>query len=274
MLESLKIKNIALINEATVNFDKGLNILTGKTGDGKSNIINALTFVLGDRADKSLIKNGCDFATVTAVFQIDDMNEYMLDFFNQLGIEPENTIIITRNLNMSGRNECRVNGEMVTLNMLKKCTTHLVDIHGQFDHQLLLDVKTHLKMLDSLCGNALVKPKENLVEHISELRQIENSMSKIGGVGVEREKNIDLYNYQINEIDLADLKVGEDEELQKTKTKYLSSSKIIEALTDATNGLSDGNYNIMSMVQSVLSSLSNVTSFDEVIKEQKDRLNN
>ena len=125
MLQSLKIKNIALINEAVVEFNKGLNILTGETGAGKSIIIDALTFVLGDRADKSLIKNGTDFAKVEAVFDVDVNDINILNFFESIDIEPESTIIISRNLNLQGKNECRVNGEIVTLNMLKKIYTYL-----------------------------------------------------------------------------------------------------------------------------------------------------
>lgn len=274
MLDSLKIKNIALINEATVNFNNGLNILTGETGAGKSIIIDALTFVLGERADKSLIKNGCEFAKVEAVFNIEDMNDAIIDFFKQIDIDPESTIIITRNINLQGKNECRVNGEVVTLNMLKKLTFQLVDVHGQFDHQLLLDVKTHIKMLDSICGIKLNQHLDLLRSHILKLKNIENEIKKIGGIGLEREKNIDLYRYQINEIELANLKLGEDEELQKIKTKYLSSSKIVDALTDVTSGLKDGNYNTLSIMQNCITILNNVSQYDDTIKEQKERLNN
>lgn len=274
MLDSLKIKNIALINEATVNFNNGLNILTGETGAGKSIIIDALTFVLGERADKSLIKNGCEFAKVEAVFNIEEMNDAIIDFFKQIDIGPESTIIITRNINLQGKNECRVNGEVVTLNMLKKLTFQLVDVHGQFDHQLLLDVKTHIKMLDSICGIKLNQHLDLLRSHILKLKNIENEIKKIGGIGLEREKNIDLYRYQMNEIELANLKLGEDEELQKTKTKYLSSSKIVDALTDVTSGLKDGNYNTLSIMQNCITILNNVSQYDDTIKEQKERLNN
>ena len=126
MLQSLKIKNIALINEAIVDFNKGLNILTGETGAGKSIIIDALCFVLGERADKSLIKTGCDSARVEAVFDVDITNPDLLSFFEKIDLEPESTVIINRVLSVSGKNDCRVNGESVTLHMLKKLITSVI----------------------------------------------------------------------------------------------------------------------------------------------------
>ncbi len=274
MLQSLRIKNIALINEATVEFNKGLNILTGETGAGKSIIIDALTFVLGERADKSLIKNGCDFAKVEAVFDVDITNENIKAFFNLIECEPENTVIITRHLNLLGKNDCRVNGEIVTLNMLKKLTTHLVDIHGQFDHQLLMDVKTHIKMLDLFAGSKVCAEKEILKGHIEKLNLITKEINLIGGVGEDRVRNIDLLNYQINEIELAELKVGEDEELNKTKTKYLNSAKLVENLTSAVEALYDGNYSSLNSANSAISTLNYISNLDDELNNQKIRLTN
>lgn len=274
MLQSLKIKNIALINEATVEFNKGLNILTGETGAGKSIIIDALCFVLGERADKSLIKSGCETAKVEAVFDIDVNNKIVIDFFNLLDIEPESTVIITRTLNISGKNDCRVNGEAVTLNMLKKLTFALVDIHGQFDHQLLMDVKTHVKMLDALASDEITPLFENLCNNINYYKAICKQINDIGGIGEDRQKNIDLLSYQINEIELANLTLGEDEELTKTKTKYLNSAKLSESLNSSVDSLYGGNYNAMMFISSAISDLSNISSIDSDINEQKERLTN
>lgn len=274
MLQSLKIKNIALINEAVVEFNKGLNILTGETGAGKSIIIDALTFVLGDRADKSLIKNGTDFAKVEAVFDVDVNDINILNFFESIDIEPESTIIISRNLNLQGKNECRVNGEIVTLNMLKKLTTNLVDIHGQFDHQMLMDLKTHIKMIDIFSKNEIENVKNKLKENIEIYNKTIDEINAIGGVGLDREKNIDLYNYQINEIEMANLKINEDEELVQTKNKYLNSEKLVENITASVDALYDGNYNSLMGISSAISSLNSIVGLDEEIEKQKERLTN
>lgn len=274
MLQSLKIKNIALINEATVEFNKGLNILTGETGAGKSIIIDALCFVLGERADKSLIKTGTDSARVEAVFEVDVSNNAIIDFFNMIDVEPESTIIITRVLSLTGKNECRVNGESVTLNMLKKLTTHLVDIHGQFDHQLLMDTKTHIKMLDTLAKVDIGPLFDNLNNDIAIYKKIASDIDAIGGIGEDRQRNIDMLSYHINEIEMAELKIGEDDELAKTKNRYLNSAKLNENLSSAVDNLYSGNYNAMMFMSTALSNLNSISNLDGDILELKDRLSN
>ena len=127
MISSLKINNIALIDESVIKLGEGFNALTGETGAGKSIIIDSLNFVLGSKADKTLVKTGKDFARVEVVFDLPQLNESIIEFFNSLNIEPETTIIITRHLNVNGKNEIRVNGEAVTLSMLKKLTINLND---------------------------------------------------------------------------------------------------------------------------------------------------
>ena len=274
MLQSLKIKNIALINEAVVEFNKGLNILTGETGAGKSIIIDALCFVLGERADKSLIKTGTDSARVEAVFDVDVSNPDILNFFEMIDVEAENTVIITRVLSMSGKNECRVNGESVTLNMLKKLTTHLVDIHGQFDHQLLMDTKTHIRMLDLLGKKEIDKALDTLKENIDKYNNVQSQIKAIGGIGEDRQKNIDMLSYHINEIEMAELKLDEVDDLTKTKNRYLNSAKLNENLSSAVDSLYGGNYNAISMISMALANLNSVSNIDEDILSYKERLNN
>lgn len=274
MLQSLKIKNIALINEAVVDFNKGLNILTGETGAGKSIIIDALCFVLGERADKSLIKTGTDSAKVEAVFDVDVSNPDILNFFEMIDVEPESTVIITRVLSLAGKNECRVNGESVTLNMLKKLTTHLVDIHGQFDHQLLMDTKTHIRMLDLLGKKEIDSALAVLQSNIEKYNDIQSQIKSIGGIGEDRQKNIDMLSYHINEIEMAELKLDEVEDLTKTKNRYLNSAKLNENLSSAVDFLYSGNYNAISMISLALSNLNSVSNIDEDISNYKERLNN
>jgi len=141
MLQKLKIKNIALIDECVIDFEKRLNTLTGETGAGKSIIIDSLNFVLGARGDKSLIKSGTEFSKVDAIFYTED--ESIMQLMEDVGIDKDNTIIISRTMSLNGKNECRVNGEIVPLSTIKKITSKLVDVFGQNDQQFLLDTKSH-----------------------------------------------------------------------------------------------------------------------------------
>ena len=156
MLRSLKINNIALIDECHIQFDSGFNVLTGETGAGKSIIIDSINFVLGSRSDKSLIKHGKETARVEAVFDIDEDTR---PIFEEMGLEWESVLIITRVFSINGKSECRINGNIATLGMLKKITSHIVDVFGQNDHAILLDENAHLDMLDQFASPDLNKKK-------------------------------------------------------------------------------------------------------------------
>jgi len=246
MLNLLKIKNIALIEECVIDFKNGLNTLTGETGAGKSIIIDSLNFVLGARGDKSLIKSGAEQARVEAVFETE--NEEILSILSDYGIEPENTIIISRTLNVSGKNECRLNGELVTLNMLKKVTEKLVDVFGQNDQQFLLDTKRHITFLDAFNPTALSEDKLKLQAKLEELKGINKEIENIGGDGAERERNIDLIKYQINEIVASDLKSQEEEDLTARRAILLNAEKIAEKFNDL-DAYSNGSPSLISALQ-------------------------
>ena len=146
MLESLSIKNIALIEKQTVEFKKGLNVLSGETGAGKSLIIDSLSLLLGEKADKHLISKGQTQASVEAVFT--SLNKQVKEKMEELGLDIEDQLIISRKISLEGKNECRVNGRSFTLSMLKKLAAPLMDLHGQFEHQNLLKISSHLNILD------------------------------------------------------------------------------------------------------------------------------
>lgn len=256
MLSKLKIKNIALIDECVIDFESGFNTLTGETGAGKSIIIDSLNFVLGARGDKGLIKSGTESARVEAVFDCSD--ETVFAVLSDYGIEPENTIILSRTLNLSGKNECRINGEIATLNMLKNVARMLVDVFGQNDQQFLLDVNRHVEFLDSFAGAELDKTKGMLAEKLSHLRDINLQIGGIGGDGAERERNIDLLRYQINEIVVSDLKQNEEDDLNARKNILLSSEKIAEKFGEL-NYYTDGDASVVSALKnskSVIEALS------------------
>lgn len=269
MLRTLKIKNIALIDECTIEFDNGFNVLSGETGAGKSIIIDSINFVLGSRSDKSLIKHGADMAKVEAVFDVD---ESVKPVFDELGLDFETTVIVTRVFSLSGRNECRLNGETITLNMLKKIMAQIVDVFGQNDHSLLLDEVTHLQLLDSFADGQLEREKLVLLGRIEDLKDINARIRSIGGSGESRERTKDLLSYQINEIENANLIRGEEDTLNERKNVLINAEKISNTLNDVLNYL-DGDYGVLSNVRLSSNMLSGLEKFSQIYDELSTRLN-
>ena len=190
MLQSLTIKNIALIDEITIELGSGLNVLTGETGAGKSLIIDSLALLLGEKADKGLISYGKQFASVEAVFTTD--SELVLSKLEEFGLEKENTIIIYRKLSADGKNECRVNGKSFTLSMLKSVTMPLMDLHGQFQHQELLKESAQLKVLDAF-GVSEIKPKrKEYLDVFLRLKQVKKQLASFNFDSKDREKLLDM----------------------------------------------------------------------------------
>ena len=271
MISSLKINNIALIDESVIKLGEGFNALTGETGAGKSIIIDSLNFVLGSKADKTLVKTGKDFARVEVVFDLPCLNDAIIDFFDLINVEPENTIIITRNLNVNGKNEIRVNGEAVTLSMLKKLTINLVDIHGQHDHQALLDSKNHIKIIDSLDNN-IQKLKDELNNKILELKEINSNIDDLGGEGEDKLRNIKLLEHEINEIEMADLKVGEEEDLIQKRKYYANSEKLSRSLNEVYVCLKGGDAGVGNQIKSAIYSLGLVSDISQELTDLNSRL--
>ena len=224
MLQSLTIRNIALIDNLTIELSDGFNVLTGETGAGKSLIIDSLALLLGEKADKTLISYGSEFASVEAVFET--TSEEVLSKLEEFGLERENTIIIYRKLGADGRNECRVNGKSFTLSMLKTITSPLMDLHGQFQHQELLKESCQLSTLDEFGGEDLLKVKKEFKEIFYRLKQIKKQLSSFNFDSRDREKLLDLYDYQIKEIEEANFVSGEEETLKEFRMKVLNQEKI------------------------------------------------
>lgn len=224
MLQSLTIKNIALIDNLTIELGNGFNVLTGETGAGKSLIIDSLALLLGEKADKSLIAYGENFASVEAVFYTES-NE-ILSRLEELGLDRENTIIIYRKLSIDGKNECRVNGKSFTLSMLKSITTPLMDLHGQFQHQELLKESVQLKTLDEFGGVEVKKIRNEFRDLFYRLKQIKKQLSGFNFDSKDREKLLDMYSFQISEIEEANFVSGEEEELKEFRMKVLNQEKI------------------------------------------------
>lgn len=224
MLLSLKIENIAVIESADLEFGKGLNVLTGETGAGKSIVIDSINAILGERTSRELIRNGSDSGKVVASFV--DVNPYVLKVLDNLGIEKteDNSLTISRSITMSGKNTCRVNGWPVTVSQLKEIGTSLINIHGQHDSQALLSPDKHCGFIDKLAGNeALLKEYK---EAFHSLIVTKKELDVLYDTRDEKEQRLDYLNFVINELTDADIKAGETEELNKEKNLLQNSAKI------------------------------------------------
>ncbi|MBQ7266048.1 MAG: DNA repair protein RecN [Firmicutes bacterium] len=225
MLERLYVKNFALIDETDIEFEEGLNVLSGETGAGKSILIGSLNFVLGGKADKDIIKKGAQQAEVSAVLYVD---ENVKNSLREVGIETEddNTVLLTRTFNISGRSSCRVNGKAATVGIMKEAAKLLVDIHGQHEHQSLSDSKKHIFLLDKMCPQELEEEKEKLEKLLEKYKSIDSKLSKLDMNDEALARQVDMYKFQKEEIEEANLEVGEEERLKDKRTKFLNLANI------------------------------------------------
>ncbi|MDO4547429.1 MAG: AAA family ATPase, partial [Clostridia bacterium] len=215
MLFEIAIENVALIDKLRLELGRGFNVLTGETGAGKSIVVGALTMVLGARGDKSLVRSGCDKARVEAVFDV-SFNEAARAILAEMGLEAEDGVCtVAREISSEGRGLCRVCGSVVQLSFLKRLAGTMVELHGQNEHQQLMDPSQHLSFLDSYAGNEhalLLGEVARAYEEYSSLRrehqQLKSSIEK-------REQIRETLAFQLEEIDAVKPKIGEDEHLEK-----------------------------------------------------------
>ncbi len=236
MLSELCIDNIAIIEEASIRFDKGLNIFTGETGAGKSILIDAINAVLGERTSRDLIRTGASKANVTALFT--DISEAVRTKLTELGYEPEQdgSLLISREVTTDGRANCRINSKPATVSMLRELGEHLIDIHGQHDSRSLLDADKHTRFIDAFGGLAPLL-REYTHCYIT-LQEIEKRLHSISTDESEKARRIDLLTYQINEIEEAALETGEEEALISERKRINNATRILEALSTAYESLS------------------------------------
>ena len=215
MIASLHIKNIGIIEDLNIDFNKGLNVLTGETGAGKTLIIDSLQIISGGRFSKEMIRKGENNSFVEACLYLPN-NEYSED----------GNIIISREINVNGKNMCKINGRMVTVNELKEFMKNFIEIHGQNENQYLLDNKKHLDYLDGFSGEKIKKIKEKYKELYLEYNEIKKELKENFGDEKEKQRKLDLLQYQINEIEEADLKINEDKEIAEIRKIMQNSEKI------------------------------------------------
>ncbi|MCH5320399.1 MAG: DNA repair protein RecN [Eubacterium sp.] len=260
MLKTLDIENIAVIEKTTVDFSSGLNVLTGETGAGKSIVVDSINAILGERTSKELVRHGAENAYVSAYFE--DVSETVHEKLNELGFESEedNSLLLTRKISAFGKSSCKINGKSATVSMLKEIGNVLVNIHGQHDSQALLNPDFQYKYIDMLFDDsmALDEYKKSFKELISVRRRLKALTSD----ETDKERRLELLDYQINELEEADIKVGERDELSKRKALINKSEAIAAALNTAllaVNGDEEAS-GIQSLINDNFNSLS---AFDE-----------
>lgn len=272
MLKNIQIKNVALIEEASIEFEKGLNVLSGETGSGKSVILDSLNFVLGAKADKSMIRNGSDFCMVKAEFDVKN-NPFIKSELDALDIDCDDDLIVSRKFSLSGAGSIRINGEPVTLTGLKNVTGHLVDVHGQSEHFYLLKEANQLALIDAYGGEKIAKAKEELSKEISALKNVLSELNKLGGDDGQRALRLDILKYQVNEIKESDVKEYEYEDLIALKAKLSNQEKISEALNETKQALS-GEGAATDGVSYARNAISRISNLDKSYADILTRLEN
>ena len=237
MISSLHIRNIGIIEDLSIDFNKGLNVLTGETGAGKTLIIDSLQIISGGRFSKEMIRKGETNSFVELCLYCPE---------NEKAIE--GNIIVSREININGKNMCKINGRMVTVNELKDFMKQFIEIHGQNDNQNLLDSKLHLKYLDGFIGTEILgKDKEKYRTLYNRYLEIKEELKQNYGDDKERQRKLDLLIYQTEEIEQAKLKENEEQGLEEKRNLFLNSEKIVENLNEADSLLSENTIDSLSM---------------------------
>ncbi len=272
MLYSLHVKNLALIKEQEIEFTDGLNVLTGETGAGKSVLIGSVNLALGSKADKDLIRTGADYALVELTFFVDNEKTRKKIQEMDLPVEEDGTVILSRKI-MDGRSICKVGGENVTVRQLRELGELLINIHGQNDNQTLLQRKKHMDILDSFAGKSILEEKKKLKEVWSLHEDIKAKLEETDMDEATRKREQDLASFELEEIENAGLKEGEDEELETKFRRMANSLKITEAAGEARELLfGDEGTSASDAISSALQRLIAVSAYDESVKEVSDQL--
>lgn len=268
MLKTIKIKNVALMSEATVNFCNKLNVVSGETGAGKSVLLDSINLLLGSKADKSLIKAGEDFLKVEGTFEVNYSKE-LEEVFKQLDLEFDNCLIISRRITLDGKNEVKLNGENVPLSFIKNITKYLVDIHSQNENLTLLNKQNQLKLIDSF-----VKPNfAKLKDVVNEIKDINSKIGELDKDESYREREIDLLNFQIKEIEDAKIKENEEEDLKNEFLLLKNSEKISDSVNLIKECYDRGQVNINSLMKKIFFEINNIIKFNDKLKPLEERIN-
>jgi DNA repair protein RecN (Recombination protein N) len=259
VLKQLRIRNLAVIEEVTLEFESGFTAVTGETGAGKSMLIDGLNLVLGERADKELVRTGCDEAQVEALFDISDEHRVAALLSGLELPSMEDDLLLRRVVSAAGRSRCAVNGSPVPLLIMKQLGDLLVDLHGQHEHQLLFDESRHLEFLDAF--GRLEDLRSDTAAAYLEWKSVRDDLDSLGRGGEDKARRMELLLFQVNEIDSAKLVAGEEEGLAEEKKKLANARRIEEALTRAREGLT-GERGAQEMMGGAAAALRTVLEFD------------
>ena len=258
MITNLHIKNIGIIDDLEVDMNRGMNVLTGETGAGKSLIIDALGIICGGRFSKEMIRKGENYSYVElCMYAPNDINSV------------DENIIITREIYSNGRNTCKINGRLVTVSELKDFMSKYIEIHGQNDNQQILDSRTHIKYLDNFSGNKLIGLKLEYKEKYIRYNEIKRELRNNYGDEKEKQRKLDLLKYQLNEIQDAKLKVGEEEKLEERRKIIVNSEKIAKNLSEADGAIGE---NTIDAIGIAIRALEKIESIDNKYGESANSL--
>jgi len=253
MITNLHIKNIGIIDDLEINLNKGMNVLTGETGAGKTLIIDSLGIISGGRFSKEMIRKGENHSYV-------EINIYAPEDINSI----DGNIIVTREIYANGRNMCKINGRLVTVTELKNFMSNYIEIHGQNDNQQLLDSSTHIKYLDNFIGNEIFQLKKEYKEKYLRHNEIKRELRENYGDEKEKQRKLDLLRYQLNEIQEARLQVGEEEKLDEKRNIFMNSEKIVKNLSEADMAIGE---NTIDVIGSAIRALEKIEDIDKRYQE-------
>ncbi|WP_421662203.1 DNA repair protein RecN [Lysinibacillus telephonicus] len=270
MLKELSIRNFAIIDDLTVNFSEGLTVLTGETGAGKSIIIDAVHLLAGGRASQEFIRHGATKAELTGLFLITNEQHPIYSKLDEAGIESEEgTIILRRDINEKGKSVCRINGKLVPLSILRDIGSTLIDIHGQHESQELMDERQHIHLLDYFAANEIKVVKEEYVQCYQAYRDFKREVAELNMDEQRIAQRIDLYQFQINELEEANLKIGEEDALLDERRRLLNFHKIFERANLAYEAIS-GDLKSLDHLGNAMNALEDIVELDEQFKESAE----
>lgn len=271
MLLNLHVKNLALIKEVDVDFTNGLVVLTGETGAGKSLILGSVNIALGKKVEKDIIRKGAEYALVELTFCIDSRLKEKLEQYDVYP-EDENIIVVSRKITY-GRSVSKINGETVSLTTLKNVMDLLIDIHGQHDHQSLLYKNTHLQILDKYAGEEVKELKNTISDKYSQYIEIKKELDKFDMDETKRLRECEFAEFEINEIEAANLSLGEDDEVENEFKKLSGSEKIMSSLSDAYQIMGyEGNQGVCECISRVGYDLSEISDIDSKLSDLQKQI--